>query len=65
MKYLFNQSHEELYLDYLNNFLTIRNFADHYNFNINYASDLIDHFRNIRTIDQDIKTVMKGIQNDN
>lgn len=60
MKYSFNQSHEKLYLDYLNNFLTIKNFANYYDLNINYASQLIDHFRSIRTIDQDIKTVMKG-----
>ena len=44
MKYSFNQSHEKLYLDWLNNFLTIRNFADHHNLNINYASALIKHF---------------------
>ena len=57
MQYQFNQSHEKLYLDYLNNFLTIRNFAEHYKLNIHYAGALIDHFRKIRTLDQDIQSV--------
>ena len=45
MKYKFTQKDEAIYLDWRNNFLTIRNFADHYNFTANYASALINHFR--------------------
>ena len=44
MKYKFTNKDLPLYLDWRNNFLTIRNFADHHNLNVNYAGALINHF---------------------
>lgn len=35
---------EAMYLDYVNNFLTLQSFADHYNLNINCANNLINYY---------------------
>ena len=32
----------ELYLDYVNNFLTVKRFAEHYNMSENYANHIIE-----------------------
>ena len=38
----------ELYLDYVNNFLTVSSFAEHYGFSIGFADSLIEEGRRIR-----------------
>ncbi len=37
---------KEMYLDYVNNFLTVSKFAEHYNISEDQANSIINEFRN-------------------
>ena len=59
------QRKQELYLDYVNNFLTVTAFAEYYNISEKQANKIIDETRNLRTENEEIQKFIKNYQSKN
>lgn len=61
------KKYEKMYLDYVNNFLTVEKFAEHYNMTVERAKEIINIGRNFHennlfeSTDQTIKRIQNEI----
>lgn len=49
---MYLQKFSEMYLDYVNNFLTVEKFADHYGITVEHAQQIVDAGRAVMNIEQ-------------
>lgn len=56
---LIKESAEKIYLEYLNNFLTIERFAEHYSISTDNAEKLIRVCKDIREEETELKNNLK------